>query len=551
MVLGWFRRHWLVYLGGALAMLASTGAQALVPRIVQWCVDVVSGGPIPQFLSAAGGAAGAWRSLLLLFVVVLLVEAVGRRYWRLTLGQETHRMAGRLKQGLWDRIRFLPRARLSGDLSPGVLMNVAAGDVGTARLIFGWTLIGLLDTGFLLTFAVVSMVLIDPMVTLAALGALAVLPAAARRTARTQASLHSVAQEDLGRLNELITQVVSTIRLHRLSRSGPRWTRRLGEVAEEYRRRRLEVVSSFLRLLLLISVPIVMSYGIVFLLGIPRVLRGEMTVGEFVALQGYILLLQPPLMELGFVSAEWQRGVASLGRIRDVLLAPVEAELRPAGGRCALVSGAPLWEIRNLTWCPPNGGGPVLDRLSFTLQRGEWLGVRGPVGSGKSTLIQILAGLEHRFTGEVRLGGRPIQEWPPEEVRRMVALVEQRPFLFADTVRANVALNQRLTDEDLWSLLSAVGLADEIRALPRRLDTQLGEWGINLSGGQKQRLTIARALARRAPVLLLDDCLSAVDTVTEEGILSRLQTVSAGVTVVWTAHRPSTLRRCTHQLELR
>jgi ATP-binding cassette subfamily B protein len=128
--------------------------------------------------------------------------------------------------------------------------------------------------------------------------------------------------------------------------------------------------------------------------------------------------------------------------------------------------------------------------------------------------------------------------------------VPQRPFLFADTVRANLRLDRDLSDSEIWHWLDAAGVREDIERLPRALDTRLGEWGVNLSGGQKQRLTLARGLAARPRVLLLDDCLSAVDTVTEERILAALDRELRGTTLVWVAHRRSTLKHCSQILEL-
>jgi ATP-binding cassette subfamily B protein len=136
-------------------------------------------------------------------------------------------------------------------------------------------------------------------------------------------------------------------------------------------------------------------------------------------------------------------------------------------------------------------------------------------------------------------------------LRSYIGHVSQKPFLFADSIRVNVAMNNELTDEEIWRYLELAGLKDDVELFGDKLDTQLGEWGINLSGGQKQRLTLARALAAKPKVLFLDDCLSAVDTITEEKILKNLDQHLKDVTLVWVAHRKSTLKYCNHTFELR
>src|SRR5690606_7871662 len=169
----------------------------------------------------------------------------------------------------------------------------------------------------------------------------------------------------------------------------------------------------------------------------------------------------------------------------------------------------------------------------------------GPIGTGKSTLLSIMSGLERRLdTGKVEFLGKNFDEYSHHDLRRMISVVPQKPFLFAETIASNVRMDLNLTDEEVWHVLWVAGLDEDVKGFPKQLETPLGEWGINLSGGQKQRLTLARALARKPRVLFMDDCLSAVDTVTEEKILSRLNRELKGLTAVWVAHRESTLKYC-------
>jgi len=161
-----------------------------------------------------------------------------------------------------------------------------------------------------------------------------------------------------------------------------------------------------------------------------------------------------------------------------------------------------------------------------------------------------MAGLEQNFRGEVLFSGEDIKSYSHVSLRDNIKLVNQKNFLFSDTVRNNISLNQKLTDEELWHYLDVAGVATDVRTFSNGLDTALGEWGVNLSGGQKQRLTLARALAAKPKVLFLDDCLSAVDTVTERKILSSLDKELKGKSVIWVAHRESTLKYCDKILEL-
>jgi ATP-binding cassette subfamily B multidrug efflux pump len=208
-------------------------------------------------------------------------------------------------------------------------------------------------------------------------------------------------------------------------------------------------------------------------------------------------------------------------------------------------------EVHNLSYTFDEST-PLFAHLNFKLKKGERLGITGPIGAGKSTLLSILTGLEREVSsGSVTLFGKPFSAYSHDHLRHYIGHVGQKPFLFADSIRVNVAMNSDLSDEEIWKFIDLAGLKEDVESFPNKLDTQLGEWGINLSGGQKQRLTLARALARKPKLLFLDDCLSAVDTITEERILKNLDQHLKDVTLVWVAHRKSTLKYCNQTFELK
>ena len=172
------------------------------------------------------------------------------------------------------------------------------------------------------------------------------------------------------------------------------------------------------------------------------------------------------------------------------------------------------------------------------------MGITGEIGSGKSTLINILSGLERENRGVVKFKGLHFHSYDHNHLRKEIGIAHQKPFVFAKSIRENVSMDQNLNDEQVLHYLNLAGLKDDVLNFDNGLDTELGEWGINISGGQKQRLSLARVLARDPEVLLLDDCLSAVDTITEEKILSNLNHYMNDKTIIWVAHRESTLKYC-------
>ena len=548
------RQQWLIYVIGAFALVLCAFVEVMQPKIIQWILDLLSNNPIPAALHR-GETKETFELLLLIFSSLLIIQWFARRYWRLSMGQETHHVASDFKSAVWERTRYFKSTRLTTELTKGTLMNIATGDVNSARLMFGWNLIGIIDTALLIVFSLTCMLLIDVQLTLLILASLLVLPFFGYKRAQQGLALYTHAQESLSELNELTAQAVATVKLQRLCQTERSWARQLFHAADAYRQRRLDEILTFVGFILTVGIPPIIGYAIIFTMGINRVDSGTLSLGEFIALQSYMFLVLYPLTEVGFLLAEWQKSIGSLKRLTSVL--KEEPDLNLYSPERALQeipesdSKQAVLCIEGLRFQYPGTEGPVLDDISISLTKGDRLGIVGPVGAGKSTLVQLIAGLDRSFEGSISLFGEDIRRYPSPLLRSFVSIVDQRPFLFADSVRNNVMLGRAdYADEELMHYLAIAGLEKDVTSFPDGLDTELGEWGVNLSGGQKQRLTLARALASKPKLLLLDDCLSAVDTVTEERILTALDHHLKDTTLIWVAHRTSTLRYCNQILRL-
>jgi ATP-binding cassette subfamily B multidrug efflux pump len=548
-----WRRHLIklkwIYVAGVGALLLTALAEVGIPLLVKRAIDTLS-------LSDASKHRGVYVEILWTLVGLLLLQYIGRIVWRVSLAQQAHHTGARMKSLLWDRARFLPSRRLERDLRPGDLMNMATGDVQTARMTFSFSLVGSIDMVCIFTLTLAAMLSLNIELTLWTLVVLPALPYFLNRLAKREGLQHHESQESLSKLTDLAAQSVATVRLQRLTQTAAFWERRLVKSANGYMDRRLAVIRTALQFIPVTGIAPLISYGVLLVVGIRAVMDGTMTVGTFVAMQSYIFIIQTPLIELGYMISEWQRGFVSLRRILGLYREPEATQLREGGhavqteSSSGLQSKTPAFRVEQLefSYDPQEPG--LFRGLSLEIPEGGRVGILGPVGAGKSTLLQVLAGFERDFKGTVEIFGRDVRGYSHESLRKLIALVPQRPFLFADTVRANLRLDRDLSDSEIWHWLDAAGVREDIERLPRALDTRLGEWGVNLSGGQKQRLTLARGLAARPRVLLLDDCLSAVDTVTEERILAALDRELRGTTLVWVAHRRSTLKHCSQILEL-
>jgi ATP-binding cassette, subfamily B, multidrug efflux pump len=571
-------QHKPTYIVGSVALIIGVMIESAVPKLIQWMLDVlqsasaseVSAQKLP-FLFHGRDPKALFQSLLGFLLLLIALQWFSRRNWRLTLGLETHQIGGDFKSMIWERVRFFRSDRLATVLTKGVLMNAATGDAGSARMLFGWVYAGLFDTAFLITFAVIGMMSINVSIALTVSSCLLLVPFIGYALGKLALRRYGEAQESLSELNELIAQSVATVRLQRLSQTEGAWSDKVLTAAETFRKRRLKESYTFQHFILLFGIPPVFALLFLFWCGFEQLQAGELSVGEFVAFQSYVVMMISPLSDIGFLLADWQKGRGSLERVCNLLKEPLAEEvLMPEKALTALPElpittseigskgVAAVFEVSHLSFSYPSHEDEsgeempvVLDKVSLRLGQGERLGIYGSVGCGKSTLLSILAGLRRGYTGQVNFYGKDIRSYSPALLRESIAIVDQKPFLFADTVRNNVALSrEHLTDDEVLRVLRIAGLAEDVLALPNGLHTQLGEWGINLSGGQRQRLTLARALAAKPKVLILDDCLSAVDTVTEEAIIESLNTEMNDVTIVWVAHRRSTLRYCNQLMRL-
>jgi ATP-binding cassette subfamily B protein len=269
-----------------------------------------------------------------------------------------------------------------------------------------------------------------------------------------------------------------------------------------------------------------------------EVVDGNMTLGEFVAFNGYLALLSWPLMSLGWSASALQTGVASWNRIAEILMTEPTIATRPGASTPGHVRGDIAFEGVTFGY----GDEPVLRDITLRIPAGSMVAIVGATGAGKTTLVNLLARLWDPWTGRVTLDGADIRDLPLPLVRESVAFVPQETFLFSDSLVENIGYGRaNAGPEALDFALDTSQLSNDLPRLTHGIETVIGERGVTLSGGQKQRTAIARAVIKDAPVLVLDDALSHVDTHTEEEILRRLRGYMAERTAIVVAHRTSTV----------
>ncbi len=355
-------------------------------------------------------------------------------------------------------------------------------------------------------------------------------------------------QEAFSHLTETARENFSGIRVIKSFVQEEKEIERFREANEINRRANLK----FIRLMSMMfpSVMLVASLSFVIALwyGGLLVIRGTIDLGSFVAFNSYLGMLIWPITALGWVVNIFERGSVSLKRINAIIDEKPEIEDKYNEGSNPAGSGTPTpltdvsLEFRNLTFTYPGSETPVLEDISFTLAKGSTLAIVGRTGSGKSTLINLIPRLLSVPDGSIFIGGRDINDIPLSQLRSSIGFVPQDTFLFSDTIRSNIDFYRGFDMDEIERASKTARLYDNIMEFPRQFDTVVGERGVTLSGGQKQRTAIARAVLDSPSILILDDCLSAVDAKTEESILRDLKTLMKQRTSIIVSHRISAVR---------
>ena len=546
-------------LAGGLALVVGASALgAVVPWLLRSGVDALAARePVRQVTLVGLGIVG----------VALLGGAM--RYWmRELLNGLSRYIEYDLRQDLFAHIATLDPGYFARTRT-GDLMARLTNDLAAVRQAAGPAIMYLTNTVFGGAFALGFMLHISVRLTLVALLPMIFLPLVMIKLGGLIHRRFEAVQEHFSTITTHVQENFSGVRVVRAYRQERAETARFAALNETYLERNMSLAMLYGAMNPLFGLLAGLSVVVVLGLGGQLVVNGTISVGAFVAFGFYVGILTWPLIALGWVINLFQRGAASMGRLLEVLDARAEVRSPESPRTLPPAEGGRALEFRDVGFHFPatQGHEPrwVLRHVSFSVPAGATLAVVGATASGKSTLIDLVPRLHDPQEGEILLDGVPIRELSLETLRTEIGYVQQESFLFSDTIAANLGygdpahtLKERDGDDerapeqsralgelDAASNVWAAGVAqldDTVRAFPHGYGTQLGERGINLSGGQKQRLSLARALARRPRVVLLDDALSAVDTHTEAEILRGLRTTLSGRTAVIASHRISAVR---------
>lgn len=356
-------------------------------------------------------------------------------------------------------------------------------------------------------------------------------------------------QERIDRVNQVLREQIVGMRVIRAFVREPMETQRFGE-ANDRLTRTATVTSRYMSSMFptVMFVLNVSSAAAVWIAG-DRISAGQMQIGALIAFLTYLVQILMAVMMATFVAVMWPRAAVCADRVLEVL--DTDSSIVTADHPINAIDGTGTLEFRNVSFAHPGAEKPVLSNISFTARPGETTAIIGSTGSGKTSLVNLIARLIDTTEGSVLVDGVDVRELDPEVLWRTVAIVPQKPYLFSGTIRSNLLFaDPDATESDLWTALEIAQAADFVNAMPERLDAPISQGGTNVSGGQRQRLAIARALVRRPTVHVFDDSFSALDLATDARLRTALLPVTADRTMIVVAQRVSTIRNADQILVL-
>ena len=431
-------------------------------------------------------------------------------------------------------------------------MSRLTNDIHAVRELMGFGSLAIVDAAVVLVFSLTLMITINPWLTLWSMLAMPLIPVVVRFFGREIFRFSRETQEQLSALSAFVLENLSGIRVVQAYAQEQNQIRRFEAISSGYRGKTMWLATLWGIFWPLMQVMAGLAATVVLWLGGRQVLQGTMTLGEYVAFNGYLAMLTWPLMAIGYTANQYQRGTAALSRLAEVLDSPISPRYAslPVADNAPPVTGA--IEIRGLTFSYANDQPPVLRNINLSIPAGSLCGIVGETGSGKSTLVNLLLRLYEPPDGTILIDGVDIKRMARGELEKAIGYVSQDIFLFFGSIKENILLGIENGENGVLEEAARVTqILPTIETFGGGFETIIGERGVRLSGGQKQRTALARAIIKDPPVLILDDAFSSVDAETEEEILRELRQFMRGRTTLLISHRISSVRNADQIIYLR
>lgn len=526
-------KHKWQYIFGVITLFVVDFANLYVPELT---------GQITDGLESGTMAMDSIRLLIIKILILGLIIAIGRFLWRYFIFGGSRAIEYELRNDLFKHLEGLS-ANFFNNNKTGDLMAHFTNDFNAVRMALGPAVITTFDATILTTMVIFKMVThVNLQLTIVAVIPMLVILLGGIFFGKEIEKRFKEKQEAFSYLTDEVQESISGIRVLKAFVQEEKDIEKFSNSNLANMKKNIRVVRLTALVLPLIDVIIGVSIVVTILFGGSLAINNKITIGEFVAFTQYIFMLVWPMIAVGESINLFSQGFASLKRIEKIL--DVKAEIYDDENVDTNVESLEgNIEFRNLDFTYKNDLPNSLTNISFKVKKGQTLAIVGPTGSGKSTIASLLVRLYNTEAGTILLDNRDIREIPLKLLRENIAYVPQESFMFSDTIANNIAFGSNSKDLDrIKKAAKEASVHSNIMDFPLGYETVVGERGVTLSGGQKQRCSIARALMKDAPILILDDSLSAVDTDTEEIILSNLKQNRQGKTTIIIAHRISTIQ---------
>ncbi len=528
----YIKKHKWQYLGGIVTLFVVDYLNLQIPELT----GVITDGLTDHTMDMNG----VLRNILLILAIGALL-ALGRFLWRYFLFGAARRIQYEIRNEMFEHLEKMS-VEYYNENKTGDLMSRFINDLNAVRMAIGMSVISAFDATVMAVMVIVQMMFyVDVKLTLLAIIPMLVIAVGELYYGKLIKERFRQKQEALSDFTDQVQESFSGVRVIKAFVQERAERQAFAKANARTMEKNLNVIRLQAVVMPLLDVIIGVSSLITLLYGGYLALTGEITLGRFVAFNQYVTMLVWPMLAAGEAITSFSQGLASIKRIQEVFNENPEIFDDEDVREVDKITGE--IEFRDLVFTHKGGVEPTLNGINLKVPGGTTLAVIGRTGNGKSTLVNLLLRLYNTQDGMIFIDGKDINRIPLQTLRENIAYVPQDNFLFSDTLKNNIAFGVENGEmEEITKATKAACIHDNIIAFPDGYETIVGERGVTLSGGQKQRSSIARALMKDAPILILDDSLSAVDTDTEEHILKNLKENRQGKTTIIIAHRISTIQ---------
>ena len=536
----YYLRYGYLLLFGMVALIAVDYFQLEIPELYNCVVNGLTYGQVEvdgQILPFDMAFLLDRVCLPMLFIIIMLLT--GRFLWRICFFGAAISLETNLRNKMFDHSKELSHQYYQVN-KVGNLMSLYTNDLDTVQECFGWGVMMFCDALFLGILAISKMWRLNATMTILACLPLACLLAVSVIIGRTLMKKWDKRQEAYSRLSDFSQESFSGIAVVKAFVKEAKELMAFKKLNEENEKVNIDYTRSSVLLRIFVTLFVESVVCVILGFGGYLVYCDELDAGQLVEFIGYFTSLIWPVMAVSELIDMTSRGTASIRRIGELLDAPIDVKDGEGVREIPDIKGNV--EFKNLTFAFPDGDRDALTDVSFKIAAGERIGIVGKTGSGKTAIVDLLLRIYNISDGMLYVDGVDVNKIPIRQLRGAIAYVPQDNFLFSDTIKNNIGF---FTDDapidEVRRVAELADVDENIIEFSKGYDTVLGERGVTVSGGQKQRISIARALLKDAPILILDDSVSAVDTKTEQKILQNLEVERKGKTTIIIAHRITTV----------